>query len=276
MSASRRRSIGYRFCKGFSLGACIYQAITHHLIEEAPARIVGEDMQPKLAGSEYEKQYSHAFLAAVDYAPAAAPSASATQAAYNGATAVYGAPQQPAAPPATPSAQAKNKLLLWGGIGAAVVLIAVLAAFLFAGKGKEADEPVQQAASAVQASPVANAPIVQPPANNSGGAQPAPQQPDQPHCRPSGRNEPPAPLSARRRRALGKSAVCGSQQHHDYAAHPHQTAPARHQRRPSWSKSNPHSAPKWREPPAKTPTSPHGSPAAARYWCRFTTATTGI
>ena len=163
MSASRRRSIGYRFCKGFSLGACIYQAITHHLIEEAPARIVGEDMQPKLAGSEYEKQYSHAFLAAVDYAPAAAPSASATQAAYNGATAVYGAPQQPAAPPATPSAQAKNKLLLWGGIGAAVVLIAVLAAFLFAGKGKEADEPVQQAASAVQASPVANAPIVQPP-----------------------------------------------------------------------------------------------------------------
>ena len=68
MSASRRRSIGYRFCKGFSLGACIYQAITHHLIEEAPARIAGEDMQPKLSGSEYEKQYSHAFLAAVDYA----------------------------------------------------------------------------------------------------------------------------------------------------------------------------------------------------------------
>lgn len=60
------------------------------------------------------------------------------------------------------------------------MLIAVLAAFLFAGKGKEADEPVQQAASAVQASPVANAPIVLPPANNSGGAQPAPQQPDQP------------------------------------------------------------------------------------------------
>ena len=193
MSASRRRSIGYRFCKGFSLGACIYQAITHHLIEEAPARIAGEDMQPKLAGSEYEKQYSHAFLAAVDYAlnvraenrfqsvmdmqqgllgqaelpptpvPVAAPSAPATQAAYNGATAVYGAPQQPAAPPAAPAAQAKNKLLLWGGIGVAVVLIAVVAAFLFAGKGKEADEPVQQAASAVQASPVANAPIVLPP-----------------------------------------------------------------------------------------------------------------
>lgn len=52
----------------YSLGACIYQAITHHLIEEAPALIAGEDMQPKLAGSEYEKQYSHVFLAVVDYA----------------------------------------------------------------------------------------------------------------------------------------------------------------------------------------------------------------
>ena len=52
----------------YSLGACIYQSITHQLIEEAPARIAGEDTQPKLAGSRYEGRYSHHFLAAVDYA----------------------------------------------------------------------------------------------------------------------------------------------------------------------------------------------------------------
>ena len=28
----------------YSLGACIYQSITHQLIEEAPARIAGEDI----------------------------------------------------------------------------------------------------------------------------------------------------------------------------------------------------------------------------------------
>ena len=134
MSASRRRSIGYRFCKGFSLGACIYQAITHHLIEEAPARIAGEDMQPKLSGSEYEKQYSHAFLAAVDYAlnvraencfqsamdmqqgligqaelpptpaPAPAPSAPATQAASAAQTASVAANAPIVLPPLTTAA----------------------------------------------------------------------------------------------------------------------------------------------------------------------------
>lgn len=52
----------------YSLGACIYQAVTHQLIEEAPARIADTDTQPKLAGSNYEGRYSHAFLAAVDYA----------------------------------------------------------------------------------------------------------------------------------------------------------------------------------------------------------------
>ncbi|MDO4879276.1 MAG: serine/threonine-protein kinase [Neisseria sp.] len=52
----------------YSLGACIYQAVTHQLIEEAPARIADTDTQPRLAGSSYEGRYSHAFLAAVDYA----------------------------------------------------------------------------------------------------------------------------------------------------------------------------------------------------------------
>ena len=52
----------------YSLGACIYQAITGRLIEEAPSRIVGEDTQPKLAGSSYARRYSPEFLAAVDYA----------------------------------------------------------------------------------------------------------------------------------------------------------------------------------------------------------------
>lgn len=194
----------------YSLGACIYQAVAHRLIEEAPARIAGEDTQPKLAGSEYEKQYSHAFLAAVDYALnvraenrfqsamdmqqallgqkelpppiQAAPAysaAPATQAAYNGATAVYGAPQAAAAAPAP---RAKNKLLLWGGIGgAAAVLIAVIAVFAFGGKEQEpADEPAQTA-SAVQTAAPANDPIVLPPADN-GGSLPGeqPEQPQQP------------------------------------------------------------------------------------------------
>lgn len=52
----------------YSLGACIYQAVTGKLIEEAPARIAGEDTQPKLAGSAYGRHYSPHFLAAVDYA----------------------------------------------------------------------------------------------------------------------------------------------------------------------------------------------------------------
>lgn len=51
----------------YSLGACIYQAVTGKLIEEAPSRIVGEDTQPKLAGSAYGRSYSRAFLSAVDY-----------------------------------------------------------------------------------------------------------------------------------------------------------------------------------------------------------------
>lgn len=52
----------------YSLGACIYQAVTHQLVEEAPARIAETDTQPKLAGSSYERQYSRAFLSAVDRA----------------------------------------------------------------------------------------------------------------------------------------------------------------------------------------------------------------
>lgn len=49
----------------YGLAACMYQAITRMLPEEAPERIE-EDTQPKLAGSEYEKKYSLHFLRAID------------------------------------------------------------------------------------------------------------------------------------------------------------------------------------------------------------------
>ncbi len=49
----------------YSLAACMYQAITGKLPEEAPERIE-EDLQPKLVGSEHEKWYSLNFLRAID------------------------------------------------------------------------------------------------------------------------------------------------------------------------------------------------------------------
>jgi serine/threonine protein kinase len=49
----------------YSLSACMYQAITGKLPEEAPERIE-EDLQLKLVGSEHEKWYSSNFLQAID------------------------------------------------------------------------------------------------------------------------------------------------------------------------------------------------------------------
>jgi serine/threonine protein kinase len=49
----------------YSLGACMFQAITRDLPAEAPSR-VQRDTNPKLAGSDLERQYGHGFLAAVD------------------------------------------------------------------------------------------------------------------------------------------------------------------------------------------------------------------
>jgi serine/threonine protein kinase len=49
----------------YSLAACMYQAITGDLPEEAPNRVV-KDEQPSLVGSEYEKCYTGHFLQAVD------------------------------------------------------------------------------------------------------------------------------------------------------------------------------------------------------------------
>jgi serine/threonine protein kinase len=49
----------------YSLAACLYQAITGQLPEEAPNRLI-EDEQPKLVGSAYEKRYTEHFLQAID------------------------------------------------------------------------------------------------------------------------------------------------------------------------------------------------------------------
>jgi serine/threonine protein kinase len=49
----------------YGIAACMYQAITGKLPEEAPDRIE-EDLQPKLAGSEYENRYAANFLRAID------------------------------------------------------------------------------------------------------------------------------------------------------------------------------------------------------------------
>ena len=49
----------------YSLAACMYMAITGEMPEEAPSRIE-EDLQPRLAGSEYEKHYDSSFLQAID------------------------------------------------------------------------------------------------------------------------------------------------------------------------------------------------------------------
>ena len=185
----------------YSLGACIYQSITHQLIEEAPARISGEDTQPKLAGSRYEGRYSHHFLAAVDYAlnvraenrfqsamdmqqallglsgvPLQAASTpetgNITQASYSAQTAVHRKPlpkQRHAAPAASGG---KSKWLLWGGIGAAVLAALAAATFLLMRNGHENSEPETPPA----ASAAADAPLVLPPAEQT---QPEQTQPDQ-------------------------------------------------------------------------------------------------
>jgi serine/threonine protein kinase len=49
----------------YSMAACMFQAITGKLPEEAPNRLE-EDEQPKLAGSEYVKRYAGHFLLAID------------------------------------------------------------------------------------------------------------------------------------------------------------------------------------------------------------------
>lgn len=51
----------------YSLAACMYEAITHKLPEEAPQRME-EDAQPKLANSKYAQKYTQAFLSAIDKA----------------------------------------------------------------------------------------------------------------------------------------------------------------------------------------------------------------
>jgi serine/threonine protein kinase len=56
----------------YSLGACMFQAITRNLPAEAPSR-VQRDTNPKLAGSDFERQYDRRFLAAVDKALAVWP-----------------------------------------------------------------------------------------------------------------------------------------------------------------------------------------------------------
>jgi len=49
----------------YSMAACMFQAITGKLPEEAPNRLE-EDEQPRLAGSEYGKRYAGHFLLAID------------------------------------------------------------------------------------------------------------------------------------------------------------------------------------------------------------------
>lgn len=182
----------------YSLGACIYQSITHQLIEEAPARIAGEDTQPKLAGNRYEGRYSHHFLAAVDYAlnvraenrfqnamdmqqallglaeipsqVASLPEAgNTTQASHPAQTAVHGEvlPKQRKAAPA--ASGGKPKWLLWGGIGAAVLAALIVSTFLLMHNSDENNEPV----APPTASAAANVPVVLPPAGQAQPEQPA-------------------------------------------------------------------------------------------------------
>jgi serine/threonine protein kinase len=56
----------------YSLGVCIFQAITGHLPPEAPSRVKA-DAQPRLAGSDFALLYGQNFLAAVDKALALWP-----------------------------------------------------------------------------------------------------------------------------------------------------------------------------------------------------------
>ena len=182
----------------YSLGACIYQSITHQLIEEAPARIAGEDTQPKLAGSRYEGSYSHHFLAAVDYAlnvraenrfqnamdmqqallglaeipsqAASLPEAgNTTQASYQAQTAVHGKVLSKQHKTALAASGRKPKWLLWGGIGTAVLAALIVSAFILMHNGDENNEPVTPPA----ASAAANAPVVLPPAGQTQPEQPA-------------------------------------------------------------------------------------------------------
>ncbi len=182
----------------YSLGACIYQSITHQLIEEAPARIAGEDTQPKLAGSRYEGRYSHHFLAAVDYAlnvraenrfqnamdmqqallglaeipsqAASLPEAgNTTQASYTAQTAVHGKVLPKQHKTALAASGRKPKWLLWGGIGAAVLAALIVSAFLLMHNSDENNEPVTPPA----ASAATNAPVVLPPAGQTQPEQPA-------------------------------------------------------------------------------------------------------
>lgn len=142
----------------YSLAACIYQAVTGKLIEEAPARIAGEDTQPKLAGSAYERHYSPHFLAAVDYALnvraehrfqsamemqqallGLSPSPASVQAANNGQTVAALSPAAHAGKRAATSARpvlvrkktakpaAGGKKTGWLAAGAFVVLLCILA-----------------------------------------------------------------------------------------------------------------------------------------------------
>ncbi|OAM36096.1 serine/threonine protein kinase [Eikenella sp. NML080894] len=190
----------------YSIGACIYQSITHQLIEEAPARIAGEDTQPKLAGSRYEGRYSHHFLAAIDYAlnvraenrfqnamdmqqallglaeipsqAASLPEAgNTTQASYPTQTAVHGKvlpKQRKTAPAATSS---KSKWLLWGSIVAAMLVVLVIAASVLMRDSDKNGEP----ASPPTASTAADTPVVLPPASQT--------QPEQPAENDSGKND---------------------------------------------------------------------------------------
>ncbi|MCP2041024.1 serine/threonine protein kinase [Neisseria sp. HSC-16F19] len=157
----------------YSLGACIYQAVTRKLIEEAPARISGDDTQPKLAGSTYEGQYSHHFLAAVDYALNVRAenrfqSAMDMQQALLGlaplptqsaATAVP--PPRTAAPAAAAAAKGSHKInlkakpapapsggtnwWLWGGLGGVLLLAVVAVALMLIGRNSDSvtTPPVQ-------------------------------------------------------------------------------------------------------------------------------------
>src|SRR5690554_2022172 len=52
----------------YSLAACMFQAITGEMLEEAPNRLENDPVQPLVERNDLKPTYSHAFLAAVDKA----------------------------------------------------------------------------------------------------------------------------------------------------------------------------------------------------------------
>ncbi len=172
----------------YSLGACIYQAITGRLIEEAPSRIVGEDTQPRLAGSRYRDRYSPHFLAAVDYAlnvraenrfqsamdmqqallgqqqlpPAVPPQATVAQpqqpvrttAATSGPRMVVRDGGQKQAVPVAAASPKSSKVWLWTGLLTVLVLLLVGSVYVANSLTNKPEKPVVGVAQAASDPPV--------------------------------------------------------------------------------------------------------------------------